>query len=158
ADTSVGGLVRQISSLPVPNDGSPYRWRARVRSRSPLFGASHWVSLAGNAATEFDFHTLWDPDGDGMNASADLCPYFAQTKLRLHTDGDGRGDECECGDQNGDGRNPVADIVAINQAIFNPALATPLCGPGVPNPCSLCDANNDGRCNVSDIVAVNVEI
>jgi hypothetical protein len=63
------------------------------------------------------------------------------------TDADGRGNECECSDQNGDGRNTVADLVAINLAIFNPAQATPLC-----------DGNGDGLCRVSDIVAANAEI
>jgi hypothetical protein len=38
----------------------------------------------------------------------------------------------------------VRDLVAINQAIFDPARATPLC-----------DANNDQLCNVADIVAAN---
>jgi len=91
---------------------------------------------------------LPSPDGDcdGLADSLDNCPFYA-TANPADADGDGRGDECECGDQNGDGRNDVADLVAINLAIFNPALATPLC-----------DANNDGLCNVADIVAVNIEI
>lgn len=42
-------------------------------------------------------------------------------------DGGFRGDECECTDQTGDGFNTVSDIVAINVAIFNPELVTPLC-------------------------------
>jgi len=37
--------------------------------------------------------------------------------------------------------------VGTNLAIFNPALATPLC-----------DANNDQLCNVSDVIAANAEI
>jgi hypothetical protein len=41
----------------------------------------------------------------------------------------------------------VADLVAINQAVFNPALAGPLC-----------DGNNDSRCDVQDIVAAQREI
>jgi len=66
---------------------------------------------------------------------------------QVDTDGDGRGDVCECTDQNGDGKNTVSDLVAINTAIFNPSLATPLC-----------DGNNDGLCNVNDIIEANVEI
>ena len=38
----------------------------------------------------------------------------------------------------------MTELVAINSAIFNPALVTPLR-----------DANGDGLCNVADIVAVN---
>ena len=85
-------------------------------------------------------------DGDGIVNSSDNCPFYATTII-ADTDGDGRGNVCECTDQNGDGRNTVSDLVAINTAIFNPALATPLC-----------DGNNDGLCNVSDIIAANIEI
>lgn len=87
-----------------------------------------------------------DRDCDGFPNVSDLCPYYASASI-LDTDGDHRGDVCECGDQNGDGRNTVSDLVAINLAIFNPGLITPLC-----------DANGDGLCTVSDIVAVNIEI
>jgi hypothetical protein len=87
-----------------------------------------------------------DSDADGLSESSDVCPFWAQTSSN-DADSDGRGDECECGDQTGDGLNTVADVVAINQAIFNPALATPLC-----------DANGDGLCNVTDIVAVNADL
>jgi hypothetical protein len=41
----------------------------------------------------------------------------------------------------------VADLVAINRAIFDPTLVTPLC-----------DGNGDGSCNVADILAANLEI
>jgi len=87
-----------------------------------------------------------DHDGDGIPNSSDNCPFFATGNL-ADADGDGRGDPCECTDQNGDGLNTVQDIVAINAAIFNPSLATPLC-----------DGDADGQCNVSDIIAANVEI
>jgi hypothetical protein len=87
-----------------------------------------------------------DSDEDGAADTQDNCPLYP-TADTADTDGDGRGDECECTDQNGDGRNTVSDLVAINSAIFNPGLATPLC-----------DGNNDGLCNVKDIVAANVEI
>jgi hypothetical protein len=92
------------------------------------------------------FPAFDDPDGDGVLGAADNCPYFASA-ITTDTDGDGRGDPCECTDQNGDGRNTVADLVAINLAIFSPGLAT-----------ALCDGNDDGQCNVADIVAANIEI
>jgi hypothetical protein len=87
-----------------------------------------------------------DSDADGAGDACDPCPRFASAVF-ADTDGDRRGDACECTDQNGDGRNTVADLVAINRAIFVPAQVTPLC-----------DGNNDGLCNVADIVAANVEI
>ena len=88
----------------------------------------------------------FDRDGDGIVDAADDCPFFANPD-QSDTDHDGRGNACECTDQNGDGKNTVSDLVAINTAIFSPTLATPLC-----------DGNNDGVCNVNDIIAANVEI
>jgi hypothetical protein len=87
-----------------------------------------------------------DLDSDFIPNESDNCPFFSSRDL-ADADGDGRGNACECTDQNGDGRNDVRDLIAINVAIFNPGLATPLC-----------DGNNDGRCNVQDIIAANVEI
>jgi hypothetical protein len=87
-----------------------------------------------------------DGDFDSVGDACDRCLHFASAN-NADTDTDGRGDACECTDQNGDGRNTVSDLLAINRAIFNPALATPLC-----------DGNNDGLCNVIDIVAANIEI
>jgi hypothetical protein len=85
-------------------------------------------------------------DGDARGNGCDSCPFFATTTF-VDTDGDGRGNACECTDQNADGRNTVADLVAINQAIFNPILVTPLC-----------DGTGEGNCSVADIVAANQEI
>jgi hypothetical protein len=87
-----------------------------------------------------------DRDLDGISDGTDNCPFYTTINL-ADTDSDGRGNVCECTDQNGDGRNNVMDLVAINRAIFNPSQITPLC-----------DGNNDGRCDVSDILAANVEI
>jgi len=87
-----------------------------------------------------------DDDGDGLLDIEDNCPFYASANAQ-DTDGDGRGDECECTDQNGDGRNDVRDIIAINRAIFDPGLVTPLC-----------DGNGDDRCDVSDVIAANIEI
>jgi hypothetical protein len=87
-----------------------------------------------------------DRDGDGIPDASDNCPWFANPS-QLDTPGTGRGNACRCGDQNGDGRVDVLDLVAINVAIFNPPLVT-----------ALCDGNNDGLCNVIDVIAANVEI
>jgi spore coat protein A len=89
---------------------------------------------------------LPDTDADSIADGVDLCPRFASGD-QSDTDGNGRGDVCECGDQNGDGTVDVRDILAINAAIFAPAQATPLC-----------DANDDGACDVQDILAVNATI
>jgi hypothetical protein len=87
-----------------------------------------------------------DYDGDGVANPCDNCRYYPSAN-QTDTDRDGRGNVCECTDQNGDGRNTVADLVAINLAIFNPARITPLC-----------DGNNTGSCDVDDMLAANVEI
>jgi hypothetical protein len=87
-----------------------------------------------------------DRDGDGVPDASDNCPFLANP-AQTDTNANRRGNACECGDQNGDGRVDVLDLVAINVAIFNPSLRTPLC-----------DANNDDNCSVNDIVAANLEI
>jgi len=87
-----------------------------------------------------------DRDGDGVDDSSDVCPSWPDPAQR-DRDGNGIGDECECGDQDGDGLVTVADLVAIDKAVFSPALATPLC-----------DANGDALCDVADIVAANARI
>ena len=114
------------------------------------FGNSGHFSLVvpddvtvSSASGEFLSGNSTDTDGDGVSDASDNCPSFANAQ-QLDSDGNGRGDDCECGDQDGNGRVNVSDLIAINLAIFNPALATPLC-----------DANGDGLCNVADIVAAN---
>ena len=87
-----------------------------------------------------------DRDRDGMCDHKDLCPDWA-AHSHSDRDGNGIGNDCECGDQNGDATVSVLDIVAINRAIFDPSLAAPLC-----------DANGDRLCDVRDIIAVNGKI
>jgi hypothetical protein len=107
----------------------------------PIYAQSMLMALVASCDAPGDM------DCDGFTEAVDKCRFIAGDNQSADVDGDGRGNACECTDQNGDGRNTVADIVAINAAIFNPALAT-----------SLCDGNNDGLCNVSDMLAANLEI
>jgi hypothetical protein len=135
-------LASSTFSLPPvvgPNSplGSHIRFRGRV------------LDSVGNdaiASVAVRVGSLVDTDADGVQQLDDNCPLFANPDQQ-DTDLDGRGNACECGDQNLDGQNTVSDLVAINLAIFNPGLAS-----------QLCDANNDGDCNVSDIVHANIEI
>jgi hypothetical protein len=91
-----------------------------------------------------------DPDCDGLQGGADNCPDWAQSSA-VDTDGDGRGNECECTDVNGDGENTVSDLIGINNCIFAPDPKPPAC-------IDFCDGNNDLQCNVSDLIAANVEL
>ena len=77
-----------------------------------------------------------DCDGvaDALNANAgtdddgspDYCPNYSETNMTADTNGDGRGDECQCGDADRNGDVTVSDLVATNVSIFNP--------PAVPDP------------------------
>ena len=87
-----------------------------------------------------------DQDGDGVPDPADGCPSWPDPE-QTDSDGNGRGDLCECGDQDGSGHVDVRDLLAIQLAIFDPVQAT-----------ALCDTNDDGLCNVSDIVGANMTI
>ncbi len=95
-----------------------------------------------------------DANCDGVaDVPVDRCPWL--TEWDNHADADGdcadpltcRGDECECGDQNLDGRVDVRDLLAINAAIFDPLQQT-----------LLCDADSNLFCQVADILAVNQSI
>jgi fibronectin type III domain protein len=90
--------------------------------------------------------SLGDADGDGVLDDLDNCRSWFNPD-QSDGDGNGIGDECECGDQNGDGTVNVLDLIAINRATINPSLATPLC-----------DTNYDGKCDVQDIVGADQKI
>ncbi len=115
------------------------RWEIVTQDGASMPGASFNVRTVEPDCPDADF--------DGLCDAQDTCPYWVADDNLADRDGNGRGDACECGDQNGDGTVNVSDILAINAAIFDPALATPLC-----------DANQDGLCNVGDILAVNAGI
>jgi hypothetical protein len=151
--------------FPATTANRTFTFLARLRLRSGMgfgtgilgttdgvidFGNSGHFSLivpgdvsVSSASGEFLSEVSTDTDEDGIADASDNCPAFANPQ-QLDGDGNGRGDACECGDQDGNGLVNVSDLIAINLAIFNPGLATPLC-----------DANNDGLCDVSDIVATN---
>ena len=135
------GATSSVNMPPVVSNvailGSHLQFRARV------FDPNGRDALASRSVR---VGSVVDTDADGTGQHDDDCPVFANPGQE-DADLDGRGDACECGDQNLDGRNTVSDLVAINVAIFNPATVTPLC-----------DANGDGLCNVNDIIAANVEI
>jgi hypothetical protein len=124
--------------------------RLEVRSWSEHFGVAGGFDESpdddGLALQDYDIFHGRDLDGDGVVDDLDLCPRWPGPS-GADTDGDGRGDACECGDQDADGRNTVADLLAIERAVFDPSLAG-----------ALCDADGDGRCSVSDILAVNDEL
>ncbi len=102
---------------------------------------ANWLFADLDAATP-----AFDTDGDGEVDREDLCPQFGGNSL-LDADGNGIGNDCECGDQTGDGFVNVNDILAINRVIFELEAETPLC-----------DTNDDGLCNVADILGVNAKI
>ena len=87
-----------------------------------------------------------DADGDGVPDDRDDCPH-AFDPDQADADKNGIGDACECGDQNGDGTVNVADLTAMNAAIFGLVPVSPLC-----------DTNYDGLCNVRDIIGANLKI
>jgi len=142
----IGPVIRTIAPEPIaPED-------LILEGRASLAELERRLGEMGGAPPESAFGTLrsqslqFDADGDGISDAADNCPSWLNPD-QLDVDRNGRGDACECGDQDGNGRVDVADIVAINIAIFGGQPVS-----------ALCDANGDGRCDVADIVAVNRRI
>jgi hypothetical protein len=150
APTLGGGT--SLDMAPIAPGGGIGRVKGTIGQSSPLGNLTGFSTLT-LARTGFwpiaamvDCSDPDDLDCDGLANPGDLCPYF-NSQDQTDTDGNGIGDVCECSDQNGDGSVTVADIVAINAAIFNPPLVTPLC-----------DGSGDRRCTVADIVSANNKI
>ncbi len=94
---------------------------------------------------------LADTDGDRVFDAADACP-FAADPAQLDRGGigsgsspDGIGDECQCGDVNGDGRVTTADAVVLQRALLVPPAAS-LAQP------ALCDIGGSASCTAADAV------
>jgi hypothetical protein len=146
---SLGGSDRGNAASNVGVDPETFEFQGQPASYGDLNAAHRFaaetvaVNPASGEMAQLPATYPADYDADGIPDPSDRCPFF-QDPDQLDVNENGRGDACECGDQSGDGRLNVGDLVAINRAIFAPALATPLC-----------DSNNDDRCNVNDIVAAN---
>ena len=108
---------RGMAGIESPGGDAGLQWAG-----APGGGAFY---LAGQAVryTPRDGATA-DTDGDGRADCRDNCRN-APNPSQSNVDGDDRGDACECGDQNGDGRVDVNDILAINRAIFGLEPARP---------------------------------
>jgi hypothetical protein len=132
--------------------GAVGRVSVSIGQSSPLGRLTGFTSLTllrtgfWPTAAMVDCGDAADLDCDGLTNAIDLCPYF-NSRDQTDADGNGIGDVCECSDQSGDGFVTVSDVVEINQAVFTPALAGPLC-----------DGNHDRECTVEDIVAANARI
>jgi hypothetical protein len=115
--------------------------------RINIFATSVNDSFAGaDDIRVFTSDCVNDGDCDGILDADDNCPGLRTSNVD-DADRNGIGDECECGDQNGDGTVDVMDLLAINAAIFTPGLATPLC-----------DTNDDDLCDVQDILGANAKV
>jgi len=153
--------------------GSIYVLRAMPNRGCTLLPRRQYDGDPGEncAVLNYGIDHRYDDDCDGVEDHPDLCPFLNEWDNTADSDGDCsggpggacRGDECECGDsqgggalppgtlfQKGDGTPTVADLVAINIAIFNPLDST--------KRNILMDNNNDIILTVSDIVGINKEI
>jgi hypothetical protein len=141
--TTAGPKVQPVGSISDLHGlfGDSLYWNGF--SDAKIGGVSRAFTVSSASGVDWSASMAPDGDADAITDELDNCPSFGNA-TQVDVDGNGRGDECECGDQNRDGRVDVRDLVAINQAIFDPTRATPLC-----------DATNDDLCNVADIVAAN---
>jgi hypothetical protein len=132
------GQVRMISGLHVPVD-------LTTAAVAPADLAVVNDCIPGSAP---------DHDCDNNPDVSDLCPHFAEVAPAADANGNGRGDECECGDQSGDGFVNIDDIIAINRVLFGLEAPTPFCDAGG-DINSVSPAPFDGECNIIDILRVN---
>jgi hypothetical protein len=87
-----------------------------------------------------------DDDCDAILDINDNCPGLRTMNID-DADGNGVGNECECGDQTGDGLTDMNDIMAIVDVAFGEQEASPLC-----------DTNDDDVCNVLDVLGVHAKM
>lgn len=88
--------------------------------------------------------SLLDADQDGFGDGVDSCPFFA-SENQLDTNGDGRGDVCQCGDGNADGLISADDMDAVV-----------MCSIGIEScDSTIVDADGDGITTALDIGGVS---
>jgi hypothetical protein len=127
-----------------PEDTTPY-----LPPQIPDADRDGIVDAIDTCPSVFDPENL-DRDGDGLGDACDNCPTVSNPS-QLDRGGigagsrpDGRGDACQCGDVNDDGRVTLADSADILRSKLVPPtalLARPeRCDVGGPSGCSLVDA------------------
>jgi len=94
-----------------------------------------------------------DGDGDGFPDGSDNCPLVANPGqddvggVGVNAPPDGIGDDCQCGDVNGDGKVTASDAALIQRALLIPPTAT------MSQP-AYCDVGGSAGCSVSDLAIV----
>ena len=87
-------------------------------------------------------------DGDCASGNCvnggDLCPFISEVNWFLDTNNDDIGDECQCGDGNGDGSITGIDIGAVAVCANDP-LSNPICD------ATIIDATGDNATTAEDI-------
>src|SRR5262249_38396906 len=122
---AVNGSLGGLDAVENTNPSAAHGDVAIANCTAYTFGHSAGSGPVLQASVENlnQFSACTDPadiDCDGIANALDECPYYAGNAVHADVDLNGRGDACECGDQDGDGRLTVSDIVAVNQAIFIP--------------------------------------
>jgi hypothetical protein len=142
--------------------GAQDMWALRVLHHDPYRFGDSWKTAESSGSGD-------DGDLDGVADGADNCPFEGNSNQEDRDsdllgdlcdlcpdhpgggngdrDANGIGDVCECGDESGDGHVDVADLLAINLAIRDPAQAS-----------ALCDTNDDRLCDVRDLFGAMFKI
>jgi hypothetical protein len=180
-----GELLADFTRNPAKCGTAMYFWRGYRNQHCALAatyaqngdpGSDCWILNFGGhirADDNCDGFSDTDPDAAGPQPDKDKCPRYTETNPLGDANGNGRGDECECGDVSpirtradlvkvggGDGKIDVADIVGINTLIFTDPMAGTLSAGSLTafrlaDP--LCDANfaGGGECSVGRNTCTN---
>lgn len=85
--------------------------------------------------------SLPDADADGVSNAEDNCPLWSNP-AQLDENDNGLGNDCECGDADGDGNATTLDARLIQRCVTGQLVGAVCDG--------LCDASGDGICNTLD--------
>ncbi len=91
-----------------------------------------------------------DTDADDVGQACDNCPFEpnnAGEDIQRDTDGNGRGDACECGNADRSTAVDIFDALHIAQGTLTPPLVTMI------HP-RACDADGSGTCDIFDALRV----
>ncbi len=123
----------------------------RLPPRSPTLclGVPEVISLTGESTPgrrDFHWQLTRDADADGVFDQIDNCP-FEPNRAQDDSNGNRRGDLCECGNVDANATVDIFDALSIARGSLQPPLVE------MPHP-RACDVDGSGTCNILDALRV----
>ena len=138
-------LLRAADELHVDSFIADATWK----TLSARYDVPQLIDAIDTCPSVYDPENL-DGDGDGLGNACDNCPTIANPGqedrggLGASSRPNGRGDACECGDVNDDGKVTTADVGMMQRALLVPPTTTM-------TKAYRCDVGGSAGCSASDL-------